>query len=263
MFDFLLFPGFVPFTTALALLLGLTGLELVALLLGGSLMGGEAEADIDGPDLDGADLDGAELDLADLADLPDLDLADVSADFGGVEGLDNLDTAALEAAGLDAAPETSVSTGTGPASWLGFGKMPLLIWLAVFLMTFGLGGTGAQLLCTRLMGGVAPLWLVIPCVGVGAVMFTRSFGTVFARMMPQNETEALSERSLGRRRGVITQGTAATGRPAEVRVIDGYGNSHYLRAEPFEKDARLRQGTDVLVMRDRRNNRYVLIPLSE
>lgn len=77
------------------------------------------------------------------------------------------------------------------------------------------------------------------------------------------ETEALSERSLGRRRGVVTQGTAAKGRPAEVRVMDRYGNAHYLRAEPFAKGEEITQGTEVLVIRDRRQDAYVLIPLSE
>ena len=96
-----------------------------------------------------------------------------------------------------------------------------------------------------------------------ALWFTRGFGAAFARLLPQMETEALSERSLGRRRGTVTQGTAAQGRPAEVRVMDGYGNSHYLRAEPLQRDEQIAQGTEVLVVRDRRQDKYVLIPLSE
>ncbi|MCJ8333124.1 MAG: YqiJ family protein, partial [Epibacterium sp.] len=93
--------------------------------------------------------------------------------------------------------------------------------------------------------------------------FTRGFGAWFARVLPQTETSALSESSLGRRRGVVTQGTAARGRPAEVRVMDGYGNAHYLRAEPMSEGDEISAGTEVLVIRDRRAKAYVLVPVSE
>ena len=53
------------------------------------------------------------------------------------------------------------------------------------------------------------------------------------------------------------------GRPAEVRVIDGYGNAHYLRAEPLKEGETIAQGTEVLVIRDRRKGSYVLVAVSE
>ncbi len=57
------------------------------------------------------------------------------------------------------------------------------------------------------------------------------FGAVFARLLPKTKTEAVSERMLARRRGIITQGTAERGRPAKVRVADRYGNSQLVRAK--------------------------------
>jgi len=239
MFDFLLLPSFLPFTTALAVVLGLTALELVMLFIGGSLMGGDAEAglDVDGPD---------------IADISDLDLGDLAS----------VDAADIEMMDLDAAGNGGSAAAVGPAAWLGLGKVPFLIWLAVFLMAFGLIGTGVQFGLDRFCGLTAPLGLALPTVGATALFCARGFGAAFARLLPQTESEALSERSLGRRRGVITQGTASEGRPAEVRVIDGFGNSHHLRAVPLERGTSLAQGTEVLVMRDRRQNRYVLIPVS-
>lgn len=244
MFDFLLDGAFAPFSLALALLGGLAVLELLALLLGGSLIGGDGDAGLDAAD--GADIGGFPdaADLGDLGDLGDVDLADL-------DGADTADSAgAADASG-------------SLASWLGLGRMPALIWLAALLMGFGLSGIGLQMVLKSYLGFAAPAWMAgLPAGGFG-LWFARGFGGVFARLLPQTETEALSERSLGRRRGVITQGTAAQGRPAEVRVTDGYGNAHYLRAEPFQAGEQLAQGTEVLVMRDRRKDRYVLIPLSE
>jgi hypothetical protein len=45
--------------------------------------------------------------------------------------------------------------------------------------------------------------------------------------------------------------------------MDGYGNAHYLRAEPMSEGDEISAGTEVLVIRDRRAKAYVLVPVSE
>lgn len=250
MTDLLLDGAFAPFTVALALLLGLVGMEVLALLLGGSLLGGDSDADLDGPG--GPELD-ADLDMG-AVDLDALDSADLEAlNFQAGEG--------LEADTSSAAPD--VTGGGGVLSWLGIGRMPFLIWIGCLCLAFGLSGMALQLGARSLFQSFAPAGLVAIPSGVFGLWFTRGFGAVFARILPQTETEAVSEGALGRRRGVITQGTAQRGRPAEVRVTDRYGNAHYLRAEPLSDQEKIAQGTEVLVIRDRRSKRYVLVPLSE
>ncbi len=241
MLQFLLDGAFAPFTLALALLTGLMVLELVALLLGGSLIGADSDADLD---IDTGDVGDFDLDM----DGADLDLPDAELD--------------LELA-PDAPADAGVSTPTGLASWLGLGRMPTVIWLGAILLGFGLSGMGLQVALSSLFGLLAPAWGAAIPAGAFAFWFARVFGAAFARVLPQTETEALSERNLGRRRGIVTQGTAARGRPAEVRVMDGYGNAHYLRAEPLKDGDTIAQGTEVLVIRDRRGGSYVLVAVSE
>lgn len=255
MFDYLFSPEFMPFTFSLALLLGLTVLELAALLIGMSFLGDSADADVDA-DLDG--IEGASGGL-EAPDLGDLDLDGVDFDGADLEGLDLAEIDGIEA-GDAAAPAVAAA---GPSAWLGLGKMPMLIWLAVMLFSFGLSGTSLQFGLRNLLGWSLPPMLASLPAFAFALWFTRGFGAAFARLLPQVESEALSVRSLGRRRGIVSQGTAAQGRPAEVRVMDGYGNAHYLRAEPLQRDEQITQGTEVLVIRDRRQDKYVLIPLSE
>lgn len=246
MFETLSDPAFAPFTFALALLFGLAGLELAALLLGASFLGGDSDAGLDATD--GLDAGDFGLEAEGLGDFGDLDLAEIDgfeADASGAELV------------------TASGSPGGPISWLGLGQMPMLIWLAVLLLGFGLFGMGLQMGLKSALSLTAPPWLAaLPAAGF-SVWFTRRFGAVFARVLPQVETESVSERSLGRRRGLVTQGTASLGRPAEVRVIDKFGNAHYLRAEPFSKEEEITQGSEVLVIRDRRRDAYVLIPLSE
>ena len=252
MLQFLLEGAFAPFTLALALLTGLMVLELVALLLGGSLIGSDGDADLD-------------LDAGEVGEF-DLDLDGV--DLGGVEGIDAADLDLPDAdLDLELGPDTPVDAGVsapaGLAGWLGLGRMPMVIWVGAVLLGFGLSGMGLQVALSSIFGLTAPAWVAAIPAGGFAFWFARVFGAGFARLLPQTETEVLSERNLGRRRGIVTQGTAATGRPAEVRVIDGYGNAHYLRAEPLKEGETIAQGTEVLVIRDRRKGSYVLVALSE
>ncbi|MEX0276322.1 MAG: OB-fold-containig protein [Ruegeria sp.] len=238
MFSFFLEGAFVPFTISLALLFGLLGLELIALLLGASLMAGDGEVDLD------------------VVDTPDLDAADFDLDIEADVDLGEFELAELE-------PEMPADASVSPLAWLGIGKMPFMIWLAVLLAGFGLSGMGLQLALRDLLGFDLPSWMAAIPAGAFGLWFARGFGSVFARLLPKTETQAMSERLLARRRGVITQGTASRGRPAEVRVMDRFGNTHYLRAEPLQDKDTLEQGTDVLVLRDRRRDRFVLVGLSD
>ncbi|SLN27583.1 OB-fold-containig protein [Ruegeria meonggei] len=237
MFNFLLEGAFAPFTLALALLFGLLALELIALVLGGSLLAGEGEVDLD------------------VMDAPDLDIGDLGLDIDADVDLGDFELAEVESDVPDAA-------AAGPLAWLGIGKIPFMIWLVVLLAGFGLSGMGLQMALRDLLGFDLTPWMAAIPAGAFGLWFARGFGSVFTRLLPKTETEAISERMLARRRGVITQGTASRGRPAEVRVMDRFGNTHYLRAEPLQDKDALNQGTDVLVLRDRRRDRFVLVGLS-
>ena len=106
----------------------------------------------------------------------------------------------LRAAIWQELPETSAAAPVDPGltGWLGLGKMPFLIWLASMCLSFGLTGLGLQTGLRDLMGFVLPPALAsLPALGA-ALWFTRGFGAWFARVLPQTETSALSERSLGR-----------------------------------------------------------------
>lgn len=237
-FDFLLEGAFAPFTLALALLFGLLALELIALTLGGTLMAGKGEVDLDLVDGPGIDLGELDLNIDADVDLAEFELAEIKAD----------------------APQGAL---VGPISWLGIGKTPFMIWLVVLLAGFGLSGIGLQLALRDLLGFDLPTWMAAIPAGAFGVWFARGFGGFFGRLLPRTETAAMSERMLSRRRGVISQGTARRGRPAEVRVMDRYGNTHHLRAEPLQDEDTLTQGTDVLVLRDRRRDRFVLVAMSD
>jgi len=235
---------FVPFTISLALLFGLLALEVVLALVGATLLGLGADADLDldldldGPDIGDLDIDFGEAD-ASLFDFAEPEL-DVDAD---------LDSTAPE--GIPA----------GPASWLGIGKVPTLIWIAAVLLGFGVTGVALQGFSTAIFGTTLHASLIAVPAAVAGIWFAKQFGTVFARLLPKTETSAMSKNHLGRRTGIVTQGTARRGSPTEVKITDRHGNTHYLRAEPLKDEDEISAGTKVLVLRHRIEEGYRLVPL--
>ena len=219
--EFLLAPGMAPFTGAFALVAGLLLVELVMVMLGGSLIG-----DGEGPELD-ADADvGGDID----ADFE----ADVDADV-------DLDADADLDAGADhAAP-------TGIAGWLGFGEVPFIIWLAGILTAFGLSGYVLQLVSGNVYNVLLHPVLAAAIALLPGLRIGRTVARTLGRLVPKTETSAISRRSLGDRRGVVVQGTARRGHPAQARVRDGHGNLHYVRVEPIDDGVEIPTGTVVLI----------------
>jgi hypothetical protein len=214
-------PPFVPFALALGLLAGLFLLELVVLVLGGSLFGGEGvDADVD-PGLEAFDLE--------PGDIPDLQAMIAAADSE------------------QAVPETAEPSGL--AGLLGLGATPFMIWLAALLLGFGVSGLVLQSVADAVAGApLTPGLAVLATLPLG-LGFARRFARSFARVLPKLETTATSVQFMGGLRGRVTQGVARQGSPAEVRLTDRHGNTHYLRCEPLLTDAVITEGSDVLTVR--------------
>lgn len=241
MTDTLLSAGWVPFTTACALLFALSFLELVFAFVGLSLIGDvDADADL------GAD-------VPDIGDLGDLDI-DLDADVADYEIPDVSEADAVTTAAADGA--------SGPLAWLGLGRLPFVIWMASNLFAFSAVGFALQSLSQSILGGPLPAGIAIIPAVLGAIVFTNRFGRLFVAILPKSETTSMSTRRYGGHKGTVTQGVARQGHPAEVRITDRHGNWHYLRAEPLEQDAAIKAGTDVLILRNRRTGEFKITALS-
>lgn len=213
---------YAPFTFALGLMLALLLLEVLAMILGFSLHGSEAEVGI-APHL--AELQGQfDLDPDTSPDLPQLLEA----------------SAALH----QTAPDLPDS---GPLALIGLREVPMMIWLASMLFSFGLGG----FLIQGLTGGALPRLGAIALALAAALVFTRKFARAFARLVPRLETSATSAQFMGGLRGVVSQGTARAGSAAEVRLRDRHGNIHFIRCEPFTATDVIAEGTEVLTLREK------------
>ena len=132
--------------------------------------------------------------------------------------------------------------------WLRIGKVPTLVLLIVFLTSFGILGFTLQSVMLGTFGFMLPGFLASVPVVVVSLPLVRACGGVLSRIMPKDETSAVSEKSFIGRIAVVTLGIAKSNSPAEARLIDEHGQTHYVMVEPDVEGESLAQGTQVLLV---------------
>lgn len=211
-----------PFTLALAIVILLGVVEVVGLMLGGASsffdndVAGDVAVDVGSVSVDGANIDGANVDAS-----PDAD------------GLGGLSDGAIGRV-LD---------------WLHVGQMPSTILLIVFLTAFGGGGLLLQTAIKAQSGAMLPTLLVSGIAFFIALPTTRMVGGVMKRLLPSDESQAVSRDSFVGCEAQIMVGTSRRGKPAEARLRDKFGRSHYVMVEPEDEDASFPAGHQVLILK--------------
>lgn len=147
---------------------------------------------------------------------------------------------------LDAAIPDGVDNALG---WLHLGKVPFLVLLGIFLAGFALAGYAVQSVSQSLFGLLLPAWVAsLPALLV-AVACLNLVGGLLARLMPGDESSAVSAQSLIGRAGFVTQGVAREGLSAEAKVRDHLGRAHYVMVEPDINGQEFAQGAAVLLVK--------------
>lgn len=134
-------------------------------------------------------------------------------------------------------------------SWINVGRLPLLMLIVVFLFGFGMTGLIGQRIVAAVVGQPGPWFLAAPLAFAVALPVTRVFGRGVARIMPRDETTAVSRDSLVGRVAVIVTGDAAQASAAQARVRDEHGQVHYVMVEPDNAADVFAQGSSVLLVR--------------
>lgn len=133
-------------------------------------------------------------------------------------------------------------------SWLYVGRVPLLMWIVVFLAVFSACGYVLQAAVSAAAGGYLNAYLAVPSAWLLSLPVVRAAAGGLYRVLPKDETTAVAQESLVGRVGVVVLGEARRGSPAQVRVRDGFGQQHYVMAAPDEDGVVLKQGETVLLV---------------
>lgn len=165
-------------------------------------------------------------------------------------------------AGLDADADADGGAADGMVSFLGLGRVPLMIWLVSFLLLFAALGVSIQAFAESLLGAPLDRWLAGVLAGIAAVPVNALVVRPIGAILPGDETTAVGLDSLVGRRATIVTGRAAAGYPARARVHDRHGQPHYVMVEPHEAGSEIHEGDEVLLVR-RENETFYGVPLQE
>jgi hypothetical protein len=179
--------------------------------------------------------------------------------FAVIEGVALMVGASLSHWADSVAVEHPDGVADNALGWLHFGKVPILVLIVIFLMTFAVTGFATQLVTRAAFGVFMPLPAAVVIALVAAVLGVRVLGGLLGKVIPRDETNAVADISLVGRIGTIVIGTARAGAPAEARVRDEHGATHYVMVEPDEPDQTFASGTSILLVRHLNGRRFQAI----
>ena len=143
--------------------------------------------------------------------------------------------------------------------WLHIGKVPILVLLVILLTAFAILGYVLNALVHETLGFYPPAPVSAVAAFLGALPVVRMSGEAIARLIPRDETTAVSFESLVGRVAVVVSGTARCGYPAEARVKNEHGQTLYVRVEPDGENLQLGPGESVLLIKQIVGSRFLAI----
>lgn len=231
MLDFIFASQNISFAIAIGLMLAIGLLEGIGSLLG---MGFSSMIDSVLPEAD-----------------IDIDM-DVDVGGGGFDG----DTAGYDV--VDAHVPTVGGILSKVLGWLHIGRVPVLVLFVMFLFAYGASGYITQSVVLTLTNMLLPGILAVLVALVCGTMFVRIGGGLLAKVIPRDETDAVESSTFVGRMATITLGTARRGSPAEAKLHDQHGQSHYVMVEPDVDSEEFTAGDEVLVIRQGNAVFYVI-----
>ncbi len=133
--------------------------------------------------------------------------------------------------------------------WLQIGRVPVLILLIIFLTAFGLIGLFIQSVTLKLTGAMLPALVAAVPATIASLPVVRVLGCVLAKIIPKDETTAVSKQTFIGRVAVVILGTAKTGEPAQAKLRDQFGRAHYVMVEPDIEGEVFTTDTPVLLIK--------------
>lgn len=163
--------------------------------------------------------------------------------------------------GLDADIDvgTDMSTGLSLLAWFKVGQIPMLIILVCFALVFGIVGIVMQLTLGSTIGKPLPAAVAVVLALPVTLPLLKGVLEGLAKVLPGDETEAVSGASFAGLTGTVVLGEARRGSPAQAKVRNDRDQTHYIMVEPAADDDVLHQGAEI-VLGEQKNGIYLATP---
>lgn len=147
--------------------------------------------------------------------------------------------------------------------WLHLGRVPALVVLVLFLCFFGLSGLVLQYSIAMTTGWLLPGFVAAVPAFFVALPLVRACAGGIARVLPKDETEAVTQDSFVGRVALVIGGPAHSGTPTQAKLKDEHGHTHYVLVEPDTEGVEFTSGDEVVLVRQASARFYAIKNTSE
>jgi hypothetical protein len=141
--------------------------------------------------------------------------------------------------------------------WINAGRLPLLMLIILALGIFSIGGFLLQGIA-HMVGTTVPVTIAALAAAAGSLPVIRITSRGLARIIPRDETYAVSDADFVGKVALVSVGPLDQGLPGKVRLKDVFGNWHTLNARASTDSTELPVGASVLLV-DRDAKSFVAI----
>jgi Protein of unknown function (DUF1449) len=178
--------------------------------------------------------------------------------LGGIELLTTIIGFSIsELVGKDFSVEAENNGLHGLFLWINAGRLPLLILMILALGIFAVGGFLIQGVAHS-VGTALPVSIVALAAAAASIPLIRTTSRGLARIIPRDETYAVSDSDFVGKVAIVTVGPLDQGLPGRVRLKDVFGNWHTVSARAASDSEALPVGANVLLV-DRDAKSFIAI----
>ena len=149
---------------------------------------------------------------------------------------------------IDVDADLPVGGLTPLLGWLCLNRLPLLIWLVLFLTSFGITGYTLNYIILTNFTVNLPEFITYGLSFILSLYATHHIGVPLSRLLPKNESSAISNNSFNGLIATITIGTAKKDSPAEASLTDSFNQKHYVLVTPDSDNEEFNQGQQVVLV---------------
>jgi len=158
-------------------------------------------------------------------------------------------------ANIDIDVDADLSDVSGPPdslskllAWFRIGEVPVIMLFIVFLTGFGISGLTVQYIMVSISGITVPVYIAVILAFLTAMPTVRVCGGLLGKYMPKDETYVVSEDNFIGMVATLTLGHAEAGKPAQAKLMDKHGQTHYILVEPDNSANVFKQGEKGLIV---------------
>ena len=135
-------------------------------------------------------------------------------------------------------------------SWLNKGRVPVVMLFISFLGAFGTIGIFIQENLNYFMGYRLNVYIAIAISLIISFPIIRYFSIILGRILPKDETTAVSKSSFIGNYATIILGTATYTNFVQAKFIDIYNQEHYVMVQSGSKTDIFKEGDQCLLMKE-------------